>query len=356
MGVGNPTQVTCTKYLRCWRACVSIRANSKDAVSTWALVLAGGEGSRLRSLTTTRSGLAVPKQFCSLRGEFSLLEETILRSRGLVPTQRVCVVVAAQHRQWWDQPLARLDRDNVIVQPRNRGTAIGILLPLLSILERDPNARIVILPSDHHVQDEATLQRSLQSGLSAIDRDPLGIALLGVDPECPDDELGYIVPGESCGGDIYRVSRFVEKPSATAAQSLINQGGVWNVFIVLARARALLQLIDRQCPGVVDYLHRAMRRASSSDLGRDELSAVYERLPDYDFSRHVAQPAAASLRVLKVPQCGWSDLGTPRRVAEILTRPEPRRVTRTRPFGSVPSVNLAEQFARAAAVPIGADA
>lgn len=323
---------------------MSTRERTLDAVDDcWALVLAGGEGSRLRTLTTTASGLCVPKQFCSLRGEGSLLEETIARAQRIVPPERICAVVSAHHQQWWNRPLSRLTQDNIIVQPRNRGTANGILLPLLHILQRDPDARILVLPSDHHVQDEATLQRSMQEGLKAMERDPLGIALLGVDPECADEELGYIVPGQACGAGLHRVSHFVEKPSRAAAQSLIGADGLWNVFILVARARALLQLIERQCPGVVDHLQAALRRPQES--GADELSAAYERLPELDFSRHVAQPAAASLRVLRVPRCGWSDLGTPGRVAEVLTRPAARRRAAAAPRAA-PCVNLAEQFAR----------
>jgi len=318
----------------------------------WAVVLAAGEGSRLRALTTTSCGLAVPKQYCSLYGERLLLDETILRARRIIPAERICVIVAAHHQRWWERPLTHLEHDNVIIQPRGRGTANGILLPLLHILERDPDARIVILPSDHHVQAEATLQRSLQAGICAMEHDPLGVALLGVDPECADDELGYIVPGESVGQSLHRVSRFVEKPPTAAAQSLIEAGGLWNVFIVVARARALLQLIERRCPEAVAQLQRAIGQARCTRRKRDELSAAYERLAELDFSTHVAQPEAAALRVLRVPHCGWSDLGTPRRVAEVLTRTT-LRVTSARPSTVAPYLNLAEQFARFAA-PSGA--
>ena len=133
--------------------------------NTWALVLAAGEGSRLRALTTHR-GVAVPKQFCSLVGGPSLLEEAILRAEAIVPRQRVCTVVAEQHRVWWEEALRFMPRRNVIVQPQNRGTAVGLLLPLLHIAQRDPQARVVILPSDHYVRDEAVLARSLRQAAS----------------------------------------------------------------------------------------------------------------------------------------------------------------------------------------------
>src|SRR6267142_79373 len=103
---------------------------------TWALVLAAGAGSRLSRLTTDASGTAVPKQFCSLNGGPSLLHEAMTRAHSLVPRDRLTMIVAAQHRRWWQSALWSLPAGNTIVQPRNRGTANGILLPLLSILRR----------------------------------------------------------------------------------------------------------------------------------------------------------------------------------------------------------------------------
>src|SRR5437762_5691423 len=128
---------------------------------TWAVVLAAGEGSRLRALTTTSSGIAVPKQFCSLRGGASLLEEALQRAAAVARIERISTVVAEQHADWWCRSLAGLPPANVFVQPQNRGTALGILLALLHIFERDPHARVVILPADHHVGVEPVLARAL---------------------------------------------------------------------------------------------------------------------------------------------------------------------------------------------------
>ena len=192
----------------------------------------------------------------------------------------------------------------------------------------------------------------MQDGLDSVGNDRLGIALLGADPELADDELGYIVPGRLCGQGMYEVSRFVEKPSAADAQALMSEGGLWNVFILIARGRALLRLIERQCPDVVADLQRVVRQARGVQADH-ELSAVYAALPELDFSRHIAQPKAASLRVLRVPRCGWSDLGTPRRVAEVLTRTAALRVTTARTPVVAPYLTLAEQFSRFAAA-IGA--
>ena len=104
-----------------------------DTSAPWAIVLAAGDGTRLRDLTTDPSGQTIPKQFCSLDGDVSLLQLALSRAEQVAPWDRVTTVVAAQHEDWWLRPLQTLPGRNVIVQPRNRGTAIGTLLPLLSI-------------------------------------------------------------------------------------------------------------------------------------------------------------------------------------------------------------------------------
>ena len=131
--------------------------------ATWAIVLAAGDGTRLRDLTVDRHGKAVPKQYCTLRGGRTLLGDALQRAQMVALPERVVVVVAAQHWEWWEPELASLPRANLIVQPQNRGTASGILLPLLSIVERDRAARIAVFPSDHFIQDEPVLERAMNA-------------------------------------------------------------------------------------------------------------------------------------------------------------------------------------------------
>jgi len=290
--------------------------------NTWAIVLAAGEGSRLRSLTTDSAGVAVPKQFCSLQGGSSLLEETLHRAQNVVAREQVSVIVARQHRLWWKSVLWRLPTSNVVVQPRNCGTANGILLPVLRILARDPLARIAFLPADHYVRDERTLAQSLSTALAELTRRPSELILLGISPDVADPELGYIVPRSLPEGDgALQVERFVEKPDALTARQLIEAGALWNSFIFAAHGFAVLSLMRRRYPVLVDRMETALSRDDEHALFE-----LYEELPDVDFSRHVVQDAEESLRVLRVPSCGWNDLGTPQRVTETLRRmPEVQR-------------------------------
>ena len=170
-----------------------------EAQHVWSLVLAGGDGNRLRALTTKPCGTSVPKQYCSLTGQ-SLVRDAIARARRLMAPERVCTIVAQQHREWWTDCqwlLEALDCGNLIVQPRNLGTGIGILYSLLHILAKDPEARVVLLPADHYVRDEDVLNRALLRALERIQRNADRPVLLGLQPVEPDTDLGYILPAAS---------------------------------------------------------------------------------------------------------------------------------------------------------------
>ena len=312
--------------------------------NVWALVLAAGDGSRLKSLTTAPSGTAVPKQFCSLFDGPPLLHEALRRAHALTEASRTCAIVAEQHRRWWQDALATLPSDNVIVQPRNRGTAIGILLPLLRILARDPEARLVLLPSDHLVQQESVLAESLTAALEQLKWRAHETLLMGIEPEEADPELGYILPGESDAGGAMTVARFVEKPPLAQTRELINAGGLWNAFIVASSAQTLLELFQAR----IDPIVAAMQAAIDYERrfpGVEAVSALYRELPMVDFSRDIVAGQEGAFRVLAVPKCGWSDLGTPKRVEEAL-RKGPRPGASARVRSGVAFLSLAAQHHR----------
>lgn len=315
----------------------------QDEAATWALVLAAGDGTRLRSLTTAPSGSTIPKQYCSLYDGPSLLQEAIQRAGAIAPVSRTCAVVAEQHRRWWEGTLAPLPSPNVIVQPANRGTAIGILLPLLHIVERDPGARVVLLPSDHHVRREPVLAAALRQAVGQLDWRFDEALLLGLAPEEVDPELGYIVPESSDGRGALRVGQFIEKPPLPQARELVGRGALWNAFIVAATAQAMLDMFRRRMPEVVAAMRAAVRTDLRARADGDATRELYARLPCIDFSGDILTGETPNLRVLPVPPCGWSDLGTPGRVAGALDGSVPQAAARdpTRP----PYLSLAAQHA-----------
>lgn len=276
----------------------------------WALVLAGGKGSRLQCLTRNVHGVMVPKQYCSLQGGASLLQEALQRAGMVATMQRVCTVVAAQHRQWWTSMLVGVLRArNIIVQPQNRGTAHGILLSLLRIADMDPDATVVLLPADHHLRNEEILSKSLREAADLASMRPDAIYLLGIEANEPDAEMGYILPASRVHGPA-GVAQFIEKPTPARARALIDQGALWNSFIMAGSLRALLKLFD----------DRFVTAREAMTLDGARLDEAYQHLPCVDFSREVLEGNESALSVLPVPYCGWSDLGTASRVESTLRR------------------------------------
>jgi mannose-1-phosphate guanylyltransferase len=302
-----------------------------DAGHNWALVLAAGDGSRLQALTMTASGVAIPKQFCSLGSETSLLHDALRRARVVADSQRTCAIVAEYHRRWWQPLQLDIPAANLIPQPRNRGTATGILLPLLHIVHRDPEATLLVLPSDHYVRNEEVLAGSLRSAMTALARDRSHVILLGITPDEPDPDLGYIVAEGNSDDGVRPVREFVEKPTVATARALLARGGVWNSFIFAANGQALLRAFEARCPDLVGEMRHIVTSMDSS-MRRARLAQLYDQLPPLDFSRDILQRSPELLRVMTVPSCGWSDLGTPQRVVETVSRfrSDPRAASRAR--------------------------
>jgi mannose-1-phosphate guanylyltransferase len=279
--------------------------------SPWIIVLAAGDGRRLATLTRDRTGGVVPKQYCSLCGGRSLLGSTLDRARRLAPRERIVTVVARAHQRWWNREFAGWPDQSVVVQPANRGTAAGILLPLRSILARDPEAVVAVLPSDHFVANEEPFSAALRDAIAAVHAEPGHLVLLGLDAESAATDLGWILPSAARRGTARGVAAFHEKPSPELAAALLSDGALWNSFVFAVRGRTLLAMVQRLLPDLV----RRFEEAHAPGFTPADLAALYDELPEADFSRAVLGETTATLRVVSVPPCGWMDLGTPARVS-----------------------------------------
>lgn len=288
------------------------RREVRTDASPWVVVLAGGEGSRVRAFTTLEDGVAVPKQFCHFRDERSLLGATLARAMRLAPREQIVVVVVEAHRRWWESELAQLPVANVLSQPANRGTGVAILHALVHIGRNDPSPRLVVMPSDHDFDDEDLLLRYVGCAAETAGLFPSALVILGIAPSHLDAEYGLIVPGAGTRHASRPVREFVEKPTLTTAAHLARAGALWNSFIFASTGAALAGAFQAALPSL------AMDHLESFAGGEAEaraIAAMFESLPDCDFSRDVLQRNAARLRLIEVPNCGWTDLGTPARLA-----------------------------------------
>jgi len=282
----------------------------------WVVLLAAGEGTRVRKLTSGPDGIEVPKQFYAWGGSESMLQWTLKRSAGVAPEERTVAVVAGHHKRWWKDQLAELPDRNILVQPRNRGTGAGILYPVLEILRRDPDATVAVMPTDHHVAHEPRLQAAISEAFEAVDRDRGRVVLVGIEPRHWENGYGWIVPSGPSKG-IQKVDTFVEKPDQVRGKGLMQAGALMNSFIFVGTARAIHGLYADTAPEVARRLG-IWQQAVSRTAAR--LESLYEAMPSCDFSREVLERSCASLAVVRAHDCEWTDLGTPDRVERYQAR------------------------------------
>jgi len=285
-----------------------------------AIVLAGGDGTRLRELTRQIAGDDRPKQFCRLVGQETLIDETRRRVARSVSPSRTFFSVTTTHARFYAPLLADVRSRQIVAQPGNRGTAPAILYALLRLAAVAPHDPVAILPSDHYVSDDAQFMAHVDAAFDLVTARPELVALLGLTPDRPETEYGWIEPAPAIVGPTARpfhgVRRFWEKPDAALARSLFESGCLWNSFVMVGRGATLLELIEQTLPD----LSRAflpIRRFMGTPLEATVAAAVYRELPAADFSKSVLGGSAARLAVFPVRGVAWSDLGRPERVLAV---------------------------------------
>ncbi len=300
--------------LRHWQ--VSCRDDASMPNHLWSIVLAAGAGRRLSSITG-----GIPKQFWRYDGGSTLLESTLDRVAGVSPADRTLIVVDHSHDQYLGTMTGVARRGKVLYQPADRGTAAGVLLALVHVLESTPDGVVLLTPSDHGVSRPAEFHAAVRSAVADVTSRPAGrdeVMLFGVEPDTPVGDYGWITAERRLGGERFpSVKAFVEKPTHDGAVQLFNGGSVWNTMVLVARAATLFKLCQTHVPDMTAVL--ALTIGLPPAHRQDALTAIYGSLRSADFSRDVLGEAHG-LGLCTFPRTmGWSDLGTPDRLAAWLS-------------------------------------
>lgn len=293
----------------------------------WGLVLSAGDGRRLQDYIRETRGADLPKQYVNFTGDFSLLEQTYHRAERLIRPEHILTIVGKHHLQHGEvkRQLAGRDPATIIVQPSNKETGPGVLLPLLHLYKRDPRAIIALFPSDHFILEEARFMDHVALAAQAVAHDPRRIVMLALEAHGPEVDYGYILPrlddGQINLWGTRPTAGFVEKPERQLAQQLVRAGGLWNTMIMVFKVRNVLALMRRLCPATY-YRFIDIFDAIGTPMEAKAVEALYEQIAPMNFSKDFLEKLSvhtpAAIAVLPVLQVHWSDWGSPARVVQTL--------------------------------------
>jgi len=236
---------------------------------------------------------------------------------------RTLFVVTEKHGRFYQSLTQSVAPNLLLEQPANKGTAPAILYALMRVAAKSPKAIVALFPSDHYFADNEEFMAHVDAAFDAVQAQPNTVTLLGITPSAPETEYGWIEPQRSIlgslPGSVTRVSRFWEKPNANVARSLMDQGCLWNIFVMVGRVDALLKMTRIALPEMFSQF-AAIMPTFETLAERKALRELYAELPESNFSHEVLAARPEDLTVMRVGEVGWSDLGEPARVLATLAR------------------------------------
>ena len=302
------------------------------ALSRWGIVLAGGEGIRMRPMIGHWLGENRPKQYCAFVGTRSMFQHTITRVRSVLLTDHVVAIIGSGHRRFLNEGAMASPPGLILEQPSNRGTAPGVFLPTAYVLADDPEATVILLPSDHFVHPEDRFCDHILRAFELAEKYHDCIILVGAIPDRAETEYGWIDPGRAWtdrNGELtpapMQVLRFREKPDVKEARALLRRGCLWNTMVITVKAKTLWAM-GRRCLPEMMYkfdaflmvLHAVRQGRLDPGFEASALASIYSDLEPADLSRDILQHVTEDSLVLPMEGVDWCDWGHPQRVTDTL--------------------------------------
>lgn len=288
-------------------------------MEAFAVILAGGDGTRLLDLTRRITGRELPKQFCPITSDETMLTATEKRIRLKIGPENIFFSLTAPHEPYFRPLLSDVSKRQKIVQPENKGTGPAILYSLLRLEAINPEATVAFLPADHYVSDDSVFMDHVARAFHEVANKPNSIVLLGIEPTSAETSYGWIESKEELGNeklvDIAGVRKFWEKPKQDIASDLMDRGCLWNSFVMVGKVKSFLKLFRQQIPHMY-RLFCAVSIVIGTSAERISMKTIYSMIGRSDFSKAVLENVREDLRVLRVRGVSWSDLGEPRRVIQ----------------------------------------
>lgn len=295
--------------------------------NNYGVIMAGGVGSRFWPLSTT----AYPKQFHDILGTGrTFLQQTYDRLAKIIPQDQIYVVTLDEYVELTLEQLPKLSREQIIAEPIGMNTAPCNLYAAMLINEKNPDARIVVAPSDHVILDEKVFLEKLNFALEKSSDKEILITL-GIQPTRPDTGYGYIqfIEDES-DGELKKVKTFTEKPGIELAEVFYKSGEfLWNAGIFIWHVQTILKSFQEFLPEMYDSFKTIKQMLSSSE-GMEEMRRVYGTVQFISVDNGIMEKAE---NVYVIPSSfGWSDLGTWKSLYENSKKDKQGNIKRGKPI------------------------